>query len=698
MTSSQPLIATSKLALRQTQEESTKVLNALDAVSNEMSVTWQQDDWGPDTLVPGNPNKRQLPPHKDPAMAKRKAASNPTIVKVPDPKIVPIVPLKVQRSVEGLIDPMDGPVLQGKYRRSVLLQKIDFQADLEPLSPQNPIATLSHGLERVLFNPGVHWLQDPRSRVYNFSPYLEHIPKVNDFTFEKLVGFVKSSKDEELQALAQREGRLFAGSTSSLSGMLCHIYFLISEHRPVDISSLGQAFENEDKGFTPGQRMPTSVVFNYKNGSYAIDSDSDIDASKNILTWLGTLLEKFLTTPQSEFKEFLRSTSSEAPTVSEEKPIREAYRYSKSNKFIMRSQLDCVDPRLPGTGVFDIKTRACLPIRMDIMNWEENSGYVLKHAQGLYESFEREYYDLIRSAFLKYGFQVRIGNMDGVIVAYHNTARTFGFQYIPLEEMDKCLYGSEPTAGDRVFQKCVSLLEAISTEIIGCFPQQSVKCLFECLFSERELNVWVQPADWTGDGQPPMHQLVIRTQSFLDNIPVSGNRAINSAPEHPWTIHWSLSHLTEQQDLIYRAYSQAMERKFRAWSIPTGVSVKDLPQFWEAVNHGAPASTEESKPTDGDKSAQSPPQDFDPARFRKADMRVQALRKMARSGREFTKKMLEHDARRRKKIVLGEPYEPEDVIFDQVSESTAATFAKLDRLLEKGGQERQEEDLKEAGH
>lgn len=38
--------------------------------------------------------------------------------------------------------------------------------------------------------------------------------------------------------------------------------------------------------------------------------------------------------------------------------------------YIMRSQLDCHDPRLPGTGVFDIKTRAALPIRVDLMNWE----------------------------------------------------------------------------------------------------------------------------------------------------------------------------------------------------------------------------------------------------------------------------------------------------------------------------------------
>jgi hypothetical protein len=46
------------------------------------------------------------------------------------------------------------------------------------------------------FSPGVHWLQDPRSRVYNFSTWLEKIPKVTDFAFERLAGFIRSSRDE----------------------------------------------------------------------------------------------------------------------------------------------------------------------------------------------------------------------------------------------------------------------------------------------------------------------------------------------------------------------------------------------------------------------------------------------------------------------------------------------------------------------
>lgn len=44
--------------------------------------------------------------------------------------------------------------------------------------------------------------------------------------------------------------------------------------------------------------------------------------------------------------------------------------FSQSDRFAMRSQLDGVDKRLPGTGVFDIKTRAAIPIRMDLLNYE----------------------------------------------------------------------------------------------------------------------------------------------------------------------------------------------------------------------------------------------------------------------------------------------------------------------------------------
>jgi hypothetical protein len=148
--------------------------------------------------------------------------------------------------------------------------------------------------------------------------------------------------------------------------------------------------------------MPVSLLMNWKDGVYSIDSGWGGPAlsDKTVLTWMGTMLENFLTKDEADFSQLLRSSILAGDA--DEAPQREAYRFSKSRKFLMRSQLDCVDSRLPGTGVFDIKTRAALPIRMDQMNYQENSGYQITQQHGLYESFEREYFDLIRSAFLKY--------------------------------------------------------------------------------------------------------------------------------------------------------------------------------------------------------------------------------------------------------------------------------------------------------
>ena len=76
--------------------------------------------------------------------------------------------------------------------------------------------------------------------------------------------------------------------------------------------------------------------------------------------------------------------------------------------------------------------------------------------------------------FLPISFQARIGNMDGILVAYHNTARIFGFQYVSLEEMEERLYGSGN--GARVFNKCVSLLERVLSDVASVYGERV--CLF----------------------------------------------------------------------------------------------------------------------------------------------------------------------------------------------------------------------------
>jgi hypothetical protein len=96
--------------------------------------------------------------------------------------------------------------------------------------------------------------------------------------------------------------------------------------------------------------------------------------------------------------------------------------FFKVGEMLFRAQLDAFDPKLKGKRkVFDLKTRATLPIRMDVANYQKYIGYKVVQDKGILHSYEREIFDMARSAFLKYSLQCRIGLMHGIMVAYHNT-------------------------------------------------------------------------------------------------------------------------------------------------------------------------------------------------------------------------------------------------------------------------------------
>lgn len=121
------------------------------------------------------------------------------------------------------------------------------------------------------------------------------------------------------------------------------------------------------------------------------------------------------------------------------------HRFMKLNNDIcLRSQIDChsYDPVTKKPFVFEIKTRTVCPMRYDLVNYQDYFDYAVTQRSGLHSSYEREYYDLIRGAFLKYAFQLRIGRMDGAFIAYHNTKEIFGFEYIKRMEIDRRIFGN----------------------------------------------------------------------------------------------------------------------------------------------------------------------------------------------------------------------------------------------------------------
>ena len=360
---------------------------------------------------------------------------------------------------------------------------------LTPLNvPQPPVPSLQHGLDKVLFNQGIYQLQDSRSRVYNFDPYLQKIMPVTDFDFGALKQYQTSSQDEALLKLADFAGSKYLGSTSSMTSTLAHFHFLLSNFRPVETKMLSRGFVESSTTFTKVNLAPNAIFLRWKNGTYAIDADKEHDGA-NVLMLLGKSMEKLLTLSPSNFEHY-RKENSEAISQ-KERDAPESFNYTTLGDFLMRSQLDAYDPRLPGTGMFDLKTRAVLSVRMDTEDFQPMSNYEIFSLQGRFESYEREYYDMIRATMLKYMLQVRMGRMDGIFVAYHNVKRIFGFQYIPLEEMDRALHGqTDRCLGDQEFQASLQLLNQALNKATAKFPEQSLRFHFET----RQENIEGVPA------------------------------------------------------------------------------------------------------------------------------------------------------------------------------------------------------------
>lgn len=470
---------------------------------------------------------------------------------------------------------------------------------LPPKHAQPPVAELAYGLDRVLFNPGVAFVRDPRSGVYNLPPELEQLPSLDDFAFDKLPQYITSSKDEALMELAKDGGKLFVGSTSSCVAMLCQISIWLGRGRELNTGVLSAEFAEQSKEFSMGQQLPASVVLHFNEGRYSIDADKSFDPTNgtNVLAEYGHLMEKFLTTHWDQFRRFLKSSNDPAPSEAEAK---QAYHYSQTEHMVLRSQLDCINAHLPHK-TFDLKTRATIAIRQDRANFAESASYQVTKLGGMWNSYEREYYDLIRSAFLKYQFQARIGQMDGVLVAYHSTAEFFGFQYVPVEEMDVALFGNHET-GKQNFAVCTALLERVLLQARDCFKECSLEVSFQADTKEDVLRVFVAPhrPDVEDKAGQPMTLIEITGTNYLDGQSTGAVDVCRAADREPQ--HWQLGYRVSAHDggplsvlgidKIADLFAQMRSRQlmFTDITLPTGVTRADLAASALAANEAEQAA------------------------------------------------------------------------------------------------------------
>lgn len=189
------------------------------------------------------------------------------------------------------------------------------------------VPKLGHGLDRVLFNTGVHYLRDPRTNVYNYDPFLRNISQPDEFNFDSIPKFIPPSQDNHLHKSAAKYSSKFVSSTSSIAPSMSHFYFLISRLKPMNLSSrFTGEFEDEPQTFTQMCRSPVGVHLrphSLNDSGIVVRSLVTEKATKEedkptVLMQLGNVIEKLLTHSKSDFEGMLKGANKPFTPKSEE--------------------------------------------------------------------------------------------------------------------------------------------------------------------------------------------------------------------------------------------------------------------------------------------------------------------------------------------------------------------------------------------
>lgn len=212
-------------------------------------------------------------------------------------------------------------------------------------------------------------------------------PEINPELISQMSDYKPPSEDVRLREISGEAQCKYFSSTSNVSVALYHLYYILSMFRRPNFDNIYEENQTIKREHMTHFKKP--ATFNLKRqpgGTYSIDSDKGYseERTNEVLLQVGTLGEYMLTNSASTIARMLETGRVE------EKP-ESYYRYcAVNNNLLLRSQIDCRDMDRRGNQfVFEIKTRACCPIRYDVENWQHYKDYPIDKVRGYLESFER---------------------------------------------------------------------------------------------------------------------------------------------------------------------------------------------------------------------------------------------------------------------------------------------------------------------
>ncbi|KAJ3390326.1 hypothetical protein HDU92_000565 [Lobulomyces angularis] len=385
-------------------------------------------------------------------------------------------------------EPLENLIKNENLRGEIFsLTNSDFTKRIIKKADISKIPSLKHDLQRFVNSEEKFYsLKESKLNI--------EITQPRNFYYNRLSPYKKPHQDKILQTEAKNADVKYFSSTSSITNLLVKMYSLINPRKNVFYISKSAEFSDEPQRFTNIIRKPTSSIVHWKSSTLKgidIERAAGIGVEPpTILLKMGRSLEKMLVLESDDYNYFVKDKSL---------PQKEGmfmddgnYNYTKMCDFLFRSQIDCkiASCNLKKNMIFDIKSRAVFPIRMDVQNYEKYLEYKFNNVHGIFYSWEREYFDMLRSVFIKWNFQGKLGLMDGMFVIYHTTKDALGFQYISLDTINKHLCGSVEF-GDYLFKSAVQLLNKVMNYLVKRYPEKNLRLTLD-LSEVQQLTILVE--------------------------------------------------------------------------------------------------------------------------------------------------------------------------------------------------------------
>ena len=175
--------------------------------------------------------------------------------------------LKKKDSLNSMITP----------QRHLYSEKIDLDAYEDKVVESNFVRppTLAHNLDRIVRTEGIYKAQE--FSALNNDTFLERILPYDKTVLEKFPPYTPPSQDELLKKKAIEEGCKYYSGSSSVTEIMQHLYYAVTNFRSPDTVGLGRNYDHKNMNYMSVYRKP--VIFCLRktgDNLYAIDSDKSL--------------------------------------------------------------------------------------------------------------------------------------------------------------------------------------------------------------------------------------------------------------------------------------------------------------------------------------------------------------------------------------------------------------------------------------